>query len=190
MKSCWLMSTICPSCRATISIADINVSTDIALCRSCGKTFSFSEIVPGVATVRPDLAAPPAGTWFEELPRGFRVGGSTRSWMALVIVPFTCVWSGGSLGGIYGSQIKSGHFDLHSSLFGVPFLIGSFFLVGMCAMTAAGKIELVQSEERLKLFMGVGRLGWSRTFTGLTSIPSARIVLATASTGMARGRRS
>ena len=143
---------------------DVNVSTDLALCRGCGKTFSFSEIVGGSATDGPDLAAPPTGAWFEQFPRGFRVGASTRSWMALFIVPFTCVWSGMSLSGIYGRQITSRHFEPVSSLFGFPFMIGSIFLVAMCAMTVAGKVELSQSEDRLSVFIGVSKLGWSRTF--------------------------
>jgi hypothetical protein len=50
------------------------------------------------------------------------------------------------------------------SLFGLPFLIGSVFLLGHCAMTVAGKVELSQSEDRLKLFMGVGPLGWTRSY--------------------------
>lgn len=159
-----LMKITCPSCRSTIAMDDVNVSTDLALCRSCGKTFSFSEIVGGSATAAPDLSAPPSGAWFELLPQGFRVGASTRSWMALFLVPFTCVWAGMSLSGIYGGQIKSGHFDPFSSLFGLPFLIGSIALVAWCAMTVAGKVELSQREDRLSVFIGVGPLGWSRNF--------------------------
>ncbi len=164
MKFCSLMNITCPSCRSTISMDDVNVSTDLALCRSCGKTFSFSEIVGGVGTAVPDLSAPPRGAWFEESANGFRAGASTRSWMALFIVPFTCVWSGGSLGGIYGTQIRSGHFDPGSSLFGLPFLLGSFWLLGMCAMNVAGKVEVVRSEDRVSVFIGVGQLGWTRSF--------------------------
>jgi hypothetical protein len=84
--------------------------------------------------------------------------------MALFIVPFTCAWSGISLSGIYGRQIASGHFDPFSSLFGLPFMIGSLILVAMCAMTVAGKVELSQSEDRLSVFIGVSKLGWSRIF--------------------------
>jgi hypothetical protein len=164
MTSCRLMNTTCPECRSRIAMDDVNVSTDLALCRGCGKTFSFSEIVGGSATDGPDLAAPPTGASFEQFPRGFRVGASTRSWMALFIVPFTCVWSGMSLSGIYGRQITSRHFEPFSSLFGLPFMIGSVFLVAMCAMTIAGKVELSQSEDRLSVFIGVSKLGWSRTF--------------------------
>lgn len=65
---------------------------------------------------------------------------------------------------IYGTQIKSGHLDPFSSLFGLPFLIGSIFLIAWCAMTVAGKVELSQREDRLSVFLGVGSLGWSRNF--------------------------
>ena len=159
------MDSVCPLCRSTIAIDDINVATDIALCRRCGKTFSFSELVGGSAGVVPDLTAPPNGAWFEQLADGFRTGATTRSWMALLVVPFTCVWSGISLGGIYGKQISSGQFDPTSSLFGVPFLLGSVFLVGYCAMMTTGKIELSQRGGSLSVFTGVGRLGWTRNYS-------------------------
>jgi hypothetical protein len=145
-------------------LVDINVSTDIALCRSCGKTFPFSEIAHGREKSGPDLTTPPTGAWFEQAPGGFRVGASTRSWMALFIVPFTCVWAGGSLSGIYGKQISSGHFDAGSSLFGLPFLLGSICLLGLCAMNIAGKVEIVQNGDRLSVFTGVVVLGWTRNY--------------------------
>jgi len=74
------------------------------------------------------------------------------------------VWSGISLGGIYGKQISSGQFDPTSSLFGVPFLLGSVFLIGYCAMTTTGKVELSQRSGSLSVFTGVGRLGWTRYY--------------------------
>ncbi len=158
------MDAVCPLCRSSIAIDDINVATDIALCRRCGKTFSFSELVGGSASAGLNLTAPPNGAWFEELADGFRTGATTRSWMALFIVPFTCVWSGMSLSGIYGKQISSGQFDPRSSLFGLPFLIGSVFLIGYCAMTIIGKVELVQRGGSLSVFTGVGRIGWTRNY--------------------------
>ena len=111
------MEILCPSCRSRIPADDLNVSTDIALCRACDKPFRISEAV-GSAPADPQLlATPPSGAWFDPLPDGFRAGASTRSWMALFIVPFTCVWSGGSLFGIYGTQIVHGRFNVGMSLF-------------------------------------------------------------------------
>jgi hypothetical protein len=113
------MDAACPLCRSAIAADDINVATDIALCRRCGKTFSFSELVGGSPGAAVDLTTPPSGAWFEQLGDGFRVGATTRSWTALFVIPFTCVWSGFSLKSLYGKQFSSGHFDPTSSLFGV-----------------------------------------------------------------------
>jgi len=142
---------------------DVNVSTDIALCRRCGRTYAFSEVVGGDAVA--DLNAPPNGAWYEVLADGFRVGASTRSWAALFIVPFMCVWSGGSLGGIYGSQLRSGHFNPFMSLFGIPFLIGTVIFGSYAVMTVAGKVEVTKRGDRLTVFTGVGALGWQRGYS-------------------------
>jgi hypothetical protein len=144
---------------------DVNVATDVALCRHCGKTCSFSELVHGTAIGAADLTAPPSGAWFEQLANGFRAGATTRSWAALFLVPFTCVWSGGSLGGIYGTQIFSGKFNPFMSLFGLPFLIGSVFLISSCAMMLAGKVEVLRRGDDLSIFTGVGVLGWTRKYS-------------------------
>ena len=48
------MSTDCPACRSEIATGDINVSTDLALCRACGNSFRFSEIAGELSPVAPD----------------------------------------------------------------------------------------------------------------------------------------
>jgi hypothetical protein len=85
--------------------------------------------------------------------------------MAIFLVPFTCVWAGGSLSGIYGKQIASGHLDPSSSLFGLPFLIGSCFLICLCAMVTTGKVTVCLSSGRLIIFTGVGSIGWTRSYS-------------------------
>ena len=67
--------------------------------------------------------------------------------------------------GIYGSQVISDHFDPKMSIFGLPFLIGSIFLVSLCALTVAGKCSIVRSGDRLSVFTGVGGLGWTRNYS-------------------------
>jgi hypothetical protein len=81
-----------------------------------------------------------------------------------MLVPFTCVWAGGSLGGIYGIQIANGTFNLLFSLFGLPFLVGSIFLIGTTIMTVCGKVELRLQSRQGNVFVGVGRFGWRRSF--------------------------
>jgi hypothetical protein len=170
------MKVTCPSCRAEIATADINVATDVALCRACGNTFRLSEALGGpagrilsslVSSIAPpsgpvDLNSPPSGTWYESAADGFTAGATTRSWMALFVVPFTCVWSGFSMYGIYGTQFIKGHFNLGQSLFGIPFLLGTMFLVFWCAMSVVGKVTVSVRGDRLAIFTGIGPLGVTR----------------------------
>jgi hypothetical protein len=95
------------------------------------------------------------------------VGATTRSPAAFFIVPFMCVWSGFSLGGIYVTQIISGKFDLVSSLFGIPFLIGTIIFGTLALMTVCGKVEVTIGRNS-SVFIGIGSLGWSRRFDWLT----------------------
>jgi hypothetical protein len=170
------MQITCPTCRAKIATDDINVSTDVALCRSCGNTFPISEIPGGTSSILAslvnsvvppsgpvDLNSPPSGAWYRPEADGFTAGASTRSWSALFLVPFTCVWAGGSMFGIYGTQIIKGHFNLPMSLFGLPFLIGSCFLVSFCAMMTLGKVSVSVHGDRLAVFTGIGPFGITRT---------------------------
>jgi hypothetical protein len=178
------MEVTCPKCRAKISTDDINVSTDVALCRGCGNTFRLSEVVGGgifsgllSSMGGPsgpiDLNSPPSGAWYQPAADGFTAGATIRSWTALFIVPFTCVWSGFSMFGIYGTQIIKGHFSLPQSLFGIPFLIGSIFLVSWCAMAVAGKVTVSVHGDRLAVFTGVGPFGLTR-IANLSDFKSAR----------------
>src|SRR5574340_1738288 len=101
----------CPGCGSTIPLEDINVAKDLALCRTCGKTWSFSAARSAREIGALDLEQP---------PRGVRVrteyDGTTtilyrrRSGALIFLIPFTLFWGGLSLGGIYGSQIKQGRF--------------------------------------------------------------------------------
>jgi hypothetical protein len=159
------MSTICPSCRSAIAVEDINVSTDLALCRACGNTFRFSEIVDGGSAAGPDLTSPPPGAWYTPTFDGFCVGATTRSWIALFLIPFACVWSGISIFGIFWAQLESGGFNATALIFGLPFLVGACFLIAACLLMTAGKVTVTQAADRLSIFTGVGWLGFTRNYS-------------------------
>ena len=159
------MEAICPHCRARVPLDDINVSTDLALCRACGRSLRYSDLVPEPPSASFDLNAPPSGAWFERLPSGFRTGATTRSWMALFFVPFTCAWSGASMWGIYGQQFLKGEFNLMESIFGLPFLVGTILLLALCAMSVAGRTEITKTSDRLLVFTGVGPIGITHTYS-------------------------
>ncbi len=157
---------ICPFCRSPIGMNDVNVSTDIALCRTCGKTSSFA-LVSGNASV--SLEA------IDRIPMHMQVArdpvlGKTityrkKSAILLFLIPFTAFWSGMSMWGIYGTQLASGHFDLGKSLFGLPFLIGTVILVSVILFLLLGKWQIRLHRGEGEVFLGIGPLGWTRRFT-------------------------
>lgn len=153
----------CRSCGAGISLADVNVANDLALCRICGKTMPFSEIAPIPGSEHVDLLRPPKGVRIEESAiRGRSIIYRKIPMALLFLIPFTAVWSGMSMVGIYGSQIMKGEFDIVSSLFGLPFLIGSVVLVSIILFGLFGRWRIGYSHGVLTVAMEVGPIGWTR----------------------------
>ena len=146
----------CPECGANVPLADMNVAADVALCRACGTRSRIAELRESGddATDYKALSGP--------TPKHVKVvrdlndpSGKVelRYWkfspVVLFLIPFTCVWSGMSIGGIYGSQIAKHALDWKLSLFGIPFLIGTVVLVGVI-------LNLLFARRRLVLERGHG----------------------------------
>jgi hypothetical protein len=109
------------------------------------------------------LENPPPGTRFEITSEGFVAEASTRSWMALFLIPFTCLWAVGSVGHMYGSLSGSG-FDPGAFFSELPFLLASLFLIAMCAMCTFGVVRLTRVRDEFLIFTGVGQIGWRRKY--------------------------
>jgi hypothetical protein len=153
---------------------DINVVTDVARCRHCNEVFALSALVQTNESGPIDLNDPPQGAWYQDEIDGFVVGATTRSPIAFFLVPFMGVWSGGALGGIYGSQIVHGQFNLFLSLFGIPFIIGTLVLGSVALMAVCGKVLVRVGDTEGVVFTGIGSLGFSQRFDPL-QIRSVRI---------------
>lgn len=150
----------CLHCGRPVALEDTNVATDIALCRACGQSMPFSAISaqPGLRNV--DLSAPPKGVRVERsLISGVEVIYRKVSPAAFFLIPFTVLWSGFSLWGIYGRQIAAGKFDLTATLFGLPFVFGTLVLLTVAAFFLFGGWRLRIERGEVDLFMGVGPLG-------------------------------
>jgi len=159
------IEVVCPDCGASIPLEDVNVANDIALCRTCASSFSFAAVVqPDNYDGDVDLTQPPKGVWYERTPDGFELGSSTRSAAAFFLVPFMLVWAGGSLGGIYGSQIARGDFSLGQSLFGLPFLFGTVLFGSFTIMTVCGKVVVSAEGRDGQFFIGTGSIGFRKKF--------------------------
>ncbi len=177
----------CPDCGLPIETADLAPAQGVAVCRFCEKPHPLAacqEALPFERRhVTPELALP-KGVTLEETMDGFRLILSARSCIAFFLVPFTLFWAGGSLGGIYGTQIAKGEFNLMMSLFGLPFLAGSVFLVAVTVMAVAGRcvVEL----EGGKFSVRTGAFGVYRTKSAAwDDVLSCRLTEATS-----RGRSS
>jgi len=157
------MAMSCPRCGAQIAVSDVNVQQNVALCRACKSLFGASELAHGAPLVR-DLSCPP-GAWDTRDGDERRLGATTRSGAAFFLVPFMCVWSGGSLGGIYGMQIATRHFSLGLSLFGIPFVLGTLLFGTIALMSVLGRVEVRIRGDEGVVFTGVGPLGWTRRFS-------------------------
>lgn len=157
------MKITCPKCSVQIVTENINVSKDIALCQKCGEAIKISKSFDDLPDIF-DINTPPPGAKYEETYEGRILTASTRSPMAFFLVPFIIVWSGGSLGGIYGSQFASGEFNPFMSLFGLPFLIGTVVLSAVTLISIAGQIRIRLLNDECVLFTGIGTLGWYRKF--------------------------
>lgn len=160
------MKITCPACNSPIRASQMNVATDVAVCEGCQETFSISSVLGAGKGVPEefDQFNPPRGAWFEDTGVGWRVGSTTRSAAAFFLVPFMCVWSGFSLGGIYGMQIVNGEFNLFLSLFGIPFLLGTLLFGSIAVMTVCGRTMVTVEGSEGRIFAGVGPVGWTRRF--------------------------
>ena len=155
----------CPNCQVEIPIESINVSTDLAHCQKCNEVFKISETFFGNSFDSFQIDNPPKGVWIDKKFDRIIIGASLRSPIAFFLVPFMLVWSGGSIGGIYGTQIYTGHFNLFLSLFGIPFLIGAIIFWSITLMAIWGKVEITLTEEGGTIFTGLGSKGLRKNFT-------------------------
>ena len=170
-----------------IQAADLAPAQGVAVCRFCEKPFPLEACRTAIPFEQRNIVpvmTPPKGVDLVETMDGFRLTLSTRSCIAVFLVPFTLVWAGGSLGGIYGTQIAKGEFNWMMSLFGLPFLVGSFFLIALTVMSVCGRtiVELAGG----KFLIRTGALGVYRTQSApWPDVRSCRLTEATR-----RGRNS
>jgi len=158
------MEVSCSSCRRKIDSENINVSKDTAYCQSCESLTSLSSLLESTPNSNFDTTQSVKGVQVTDNGYKWSIEASNRSFMALFLVPFTLVWAGGSLSGIYGTQLANGEFDLEQSLFGLPFLIGSIVLISITLMSLCGRTYVSNENGKALVFIGIGSIGWYRRF--------------------------
>jgi hypothetical protein len=158
------MDVNCTKCKRLIESKNINVEKDTAFCTSCRSLSSLSSMLVSATDPNFDSRKPVSGTKVSRNGSNWMISASHRSFSALFFVPFTVVWAGGSMTGIYGTQIAEGKFSLSQSLFGLPFLIGSIVLITLCLMSIFGRTLVSVENNKALVFIGIGAIGWYRRF--------------------------
>ena len=110
----------CPNCQVDVINENINIQTDMGKCQACNHIFRVSENFD-TPTYAFDINQPPRGTWYKNNLQEIKLGATLRSPIAFFLVPFMLIWSGGSLGGIYGTQIAKQQFSLYKVYLVSPF---------------------------------------------------------------------
>jgi len=159
------MKLFCPLCQREADPAKVNMAELVAYCPDCRETWNFGAKKEAEEIDDKVLAKPPSGCSREKDVDGIVLKASTRSPAAFFLVPFMCVWSGFSLGGIYGTQIVQGKFNLMMSLFGIPFIAGSVLFWSIALMAVFGREEVIINRRELRYFVGVGRIGRWKTLS-------------------------
>ena len=154
----------CPNCQVDVTNENINIQTDMGKCQTCNHLFRISENFD-VPAFPFDINQPPRGAWYKNNMQEIKLGATLRNPIAFFLVPFMLIWSGGSLGGIYGTQIAKQQFNLIQSLFGIPFLLGTLFFGSITLLLVFGKTELTLDREGGRIFTGIGILGKSKYFS-------------------------
>lgn len=156
------MEVKCNKCNAIILNKNINVQQDTAYCSQCESLCVLSSLkVADFQFTKNDTVK---GVLLDESHDAWTIEASHRSFMALFFIPFTCVWAGGSLWGIYGTQWMSGNWEIQQSLFGLPFLIGSLGLIGVSLMSLFGRTVIANEQGKGLVYIGLGSIGWYRRF--------------------------
>lgn len=155
----------CPHCQSHIPLDDVNVSTDIALCRGCGRNHSYS-LLAGQARL-PDASILDAPRWIQmeqDYAGRLVVRYKKIPGVVLFLIPFTAAWSGFSMWGIYINPLMKGELDWGQMAFGIPFLLGTIVLLFSIIMCLFGKWVITLDRGKGTVFVGVGYFGWVRNF--------------------------
>lgn len=184
------MDLPCPDCRRPIPLEDVHVSKDIALCRGCGRNWSYAALVAGERLDQGvDLLHPPPGAWQRGDAVEAVIGATHRSWGPAafslgiaafwngIVSVFVLVAAGETLkrlgvawpGFLPMPKMEDG--DGVNSwglaglwLFLTPFMAVGAGLVGNLALTVAGRTEVRIAGGTVEVFTGVGPVGRRRRF--------------------------
>lgn len=112
-------------------------------------------------------SATPEGICINESDTGWTIRVSTLSPLLFFYVPFFLFWTAGLFVSLYASYGDGGAFELISVLFFGLMLSICFIEWWITALFVAGHYTVTRDHSVGKVFIGIGRLGFSRQFNWL-----------------------
>ncbi|MDO4558324.1 MAG: hypothetical protein Q4C47_05110 [Planctomycetia bacterium] len=149
-------------------MSDVQPAADLAICRTCGVTHRLSELVGENELAEVDLDEKPGHVTLVNGTDGLSVVYRRLHGSFWFLLPFTCLWGGGSIWGIYiRPLVESGRMEAGNVLFGVPFLLGTLALLTGLVYLIFGYREIRIRPEgadhgEISVFAGVGRIGTTK----------------------------
>jgi len=155
----------CQNCGAVIPLEDVNVSSDIALCRTCGKTMPFSGLAP-ISSSSVVLQRPPEGVCIVDDPiKGKTITYRKFSPSMLLLFPMAAGFLGATIFLLFGFHIYKYKFDIEHApltIIAIPFLAGTVFLFTGAFFNLLGSWRITITRDQLAVSMKVGLLSWTR----------------------------
>ena len=155
-----LNSCKCPRCGALLAPEDMNVVTDVALCRACSHVAKLSELLQderdeGLLDKVPDRIK------VSKTMLGLEATYKSPKIVAVFMLFFTVSWNGilytvllNQVGGMGGGE----------KLFFVPFLLVGVGTMALAVYLLIGGMRLILNPGRAEVFYGIGSCGWRRKF--------------------------
>ena len=155
------IEVVCPECHQPIPLEDIQPAANLAICRSCNLTHRLSGIVTGSELDDVSLDQKPRRLTIQNEADGLRIVYKHIPGIFWFILPFTCVWGGGSMWGIF---VEGKTLETSTLLMGLPFVMGTIVLIGvLLCMSCGQRVVRIRStgsrEGECTYFYGVGSIG-------------------------------
>ena len=170
---------LCPNCQQSILPDDINIKSDIAMCRTCNKVYSVSHDLmdreyKGGSGGRNifveneldnfDITNPPDNkTWVRQTSQGISIGAYARSAFSFFFLIFLLVFGGISTT-VFGSLFFTGALETDMLLFFIPFFLVDLIMLCLFLFTFFGKVEITIDRYDGEVFIGAFSLGWRKHF--------------------------
>ncbi len=156
----------CSTCKKFIPIASVNLLQAGVLCPNCGHELASGRNLPDF-----DSAQTPRGVRFQNAGDSFVAEVSTRSALALALIPFTLVVAIVILS-IFRGMHATGQFTATTVLLLTPFALAIGALVVLTAMNLAGHIVVKGNGATGSIFQGLGTIGrtWPFLWTDIHAV--------------------